>query len=32
MKRLKELLPESLHGRIEPIMQNAEWVDERKFP
>jgi hypothetical protein len=32
MKRLRELLPKSLHERIEPLRQEADWADYRKFP
>ncbi len=30
-KRLEELLPEPVHNRIEPIRQEADWVDYKKF-
>lgn len=30
-KRLKELLPESVHNRIEPLRQERDWVDYTKF-
>ena len=30
-KRLYKLLPKSLHDRIEPIRQEADWVDYKKF-
>ncbi|QQG39895.1 MAG: hypothetical protein HYS81_00605 [Candidatus Aenigmatarchaeota archaeon] len=29
--RLKELLPESLHDRIEPLRLQADWIDATKF-
>jgi hypothetical protein len=31
-KRLMELLPKRVHGRIEPLRIEADWVDYRKFP
>lgn len=30
-KRLKELLPESLHDRIEPLRLEADWADQSNF-
>lgn len=30
-KRLRELLPKSLHERIEPLRQEGGWVDYKKF-
>lgn len=30
--RLKELLPEIVHDRIEPLRQEGDWVDYREFP
>lgn len=30
-RRLRELLPESLHNRIEPLRQEGGWVDYKKF-
>ncbi|MBD3304126.1 hypothetical protein GF343_03200 [Candidatus Woesearchaeota archaeon] len=32
MARLKEILPKSLHDRLEPLKQEADWVDSSKFP
>ncbi len=31
-ERLKVLLPEALHEKIEPYRQKADWVDYTKFP
>jgi len=31
-ERLKELLPKSLHDKIEPLRQEGGWVDINKFP